>query len=264
MNISNINPIQQSNTFMNTQVRNQPKNKSDDTILKTDSLEISEEGKKLLEDEEISVTSGKEKLNISKAKDGKSFNIHFEDSAAVLRIVDNGYISINGKKIMLSEDDKKKLIEIDKIAAAQRLVAFEKRHIEHEMRVFKQQGAAWEIYFRQREKIMKSQLKLSNGEELDPSELKELLERDPHGYQMALMLKNMKENHKGKNIHSTDSSSKEDEYMKQLYETASKGVDGKDIEWIGYNTSLNISLEGKEPTIGEVSVGQRVIFEGKK
>lgn len=264
MNINNINPVQSHNAFTNTSVINQPKNKSDDTILRTDLLEISEEGKQLLENEEISATSGKEKLNISKAKDGKSFNIRFEDSAAVLRIVDNGYISINGKKIMLSEDDKKKLIQTDKIAAAQRLAAFEKRHVEHEMRVAKQQGAAWEIYFRQREKIMKSQLKLSKGEELDPSELKELLERDPHGYQMALMLKNMKENHKDKNIHRTDSSSKEDEYMKQLYETASKGVDGKDIEWIGYNTSLNISLEGKEPAIGEISVGQRVIFEGKK
>lgn len=264
MSISNINQVRQLNTFTNISGRTQTKNKSDNTILKEDLLEISEEGKKLLKDEEISVTSGKEKLNISKTKDGKSFNIHFEDSAAVLRAVDNGYISINGKKIMLSENDKKKLIETDKIAAAQRLETFEKRHIEHEMRVAKQQGAAWEIYFRQRAKIMESQLKLSKGEELDPSELKELLERDPHGYQMALMLKNMKENHKVKNIHRTKVYSKEDEYMKRLYETASKGVNESDIEWIGYNTSLSISLEGKEPKIGEISVGQRVIVEGKK
>ena len=127
MSISNINQVRQLNTFTNISGRTQTKNKSDNTILKEDLLEISEEGKKLLKDEEISVTSGKEKLNISKTKDGKSFNIHFEDSAAVLRVVDNGYISINGKKIMLSENDKKKLIETDKIAAAQRLETFEKK-----------------------------------------------------------------------------------------------------------------------------------------
>lgn len=264
MNISNINQVQPSKAFTNISVRNQAKNKSDDTILKADSLEISEDAKKLLEDEEISVTSGREKLNISKTKDGKSFNIHFEDSAAVLRIVDNGYISINGKKIMLSENDKKKLIETDKIAAAQRLAAFEKSSMEHNMKVAKKQAAIWELYFKEEAEIQESQVKLMAGDDLNPAELKKLLEKDPQGYMRAMMLRSMKQQNENAKHRYEMKNNNEDEHTKQLRKIAYSSTSLQDTEWIGYNTSLNISLEGKEPKIGEVSVGQRVIFEGKK
>ncbi len=160
---------------------------------KRDTLQISMEGKHYLESceeqEEISAASGKDRLEITRGKDGNSFIVHFTDSAMVSRAVSRGYITVNGHKIELSGETKKKLTETDKAAEAQRMQVFIKRNMEHDMKVAKQQSATWELYFREQAKALKAQMKLSKGENLTPEELKNLLENDLQGYLMVIAVR---------------------------------------------------------------------------
>ncbi len=222
------------------------------TTFKTDSMEISDEGKRL-SNYNISATSGKDKLGISKGKDENSFVVHFQDSAMVSRAVARGYITVNGKRIELLEEDKKSLIEEDKKAEAQRLYYFNMSSLEHNMKVAQQQSAAWEWHFKQEEKILKLQLKLAKGEKITPEEEKMLLEKDPQGYQIALMLRNMNRDKKKTNDYASAVQNKNEEnYMKDL-EKRSQGISIKDTEWKGADTTLNISFSGEKVTVGEIS-----------
>ncbi|ASM36717.1 hypothetical protein [Campylobacter sputorum] len=83
----------------------------------------------------------KEMLEVSNSKNiktGLNSTIHFEDFAAVLRAVEKGYIKVDGKDIKLSDEDKKNLLKMDKIAEEKRLAEFYKRGVA----VSRQQSAA--------------------------------------------------------------------------------------------------------------------------
>ena len=86
-----------------------------------DQLEISKEGSKKQEAwSYITVMSGKDTLVVTKDSKNNNFIIHFMDSAQVNRTVDRGYITVNGKRIDLSEETKQSLKENDKQAQAKR------------------------------------------------------------------------------------------------------------------------------------------------
>ena len=52
--------------------------------------------------------------------------------------------------------------------------------------------------------------------------------------------------------------------MERLREAAYDGASWRDIEWKGYDTLLNVSFSNSSPSIGEVSVGEKIIIQGKK
>lgn len=108
------------------------------------------------------------------------------------------------------------------------------------------------MYFKEEEKILKSKLKLAKGEKLTPEEEKMILERDPEGYQMAIMIRNMKKNKKENSKISSIQDKAEENYMEELRERA-KGVSLEDTELKGCNTVLNVSFSGEKAEIGEIS-----------
>lgn len=157
-------------------------NRADEKMYSTDVLELSDKGKKLLEDKEFYATSGKDILSVSKNKGEDFYTVSFEHSAFVERAVARGYITVNDKTIKLSDEDKKKLLKAGKEAEAKSEEAFLKRHLEHNMRVAEQQSAVFELDARDNAELIKLQVKLSKGGKLSPAELKKLLEKDPQGY----------------------------------------------------------------------------------
>ncbi|MDY6120785.1 MAG: hypothetical protein SPI03_05565 [Campylobacter sputorum] len=83
--------------------------------------------------------------NSKNIKTGLNSTIHFENFAAVLRAVEKGYIKVDGKDIKLSDEDKKNLLKMDKIAEEKKLAEFYKRGVA----VCRQQSAAWDLYFKE-------------------------------------------------------------------------------------------------------------------
>lgn len=236
-------------------------NRADEKMSSTDVLELSDKGKKLLEDKEIYATSGKDILSVSKSKGEDSYTVSFEHSAFVERAVARGYITVNGKTIKFSDDDKKKLLKAGKEAEAKSEEAFLKHHLEHNMRVAEQQSAVFELDARDNAELIKLQVKLSKGGKLSPAELKKLLEKDPQGYQVAMMIRNMNSNKKPDKNQKVEvaMAKKEDNYMKELLKTATTEVSDKDIEWKYYDTTLNISFDGDEPVVQSVGIEERYI-----
>lgn len=255
MKINDLNYNHSINTLSYTKNSNivSKEDTNSQTTFKTDSIEISNEGKRLSNDN-MSATSGKDKLGISKGKDENSFVVHFQDSAMVSRAVARGYITVNGKRIELSEEDKKSLIEEDKKAEAQRLYYFNMSSLEHNRKVAQQQSAALEWHFKQEEKILKLQLKLAKGENITPEEEKMLLEKNPQGYQTAVMLRNMNGDKKKTNNYASAVQDKSEEnYLKDLDKRSSVEVSLNDTEWKGAYTTLNVSFSGEKGTVGEIS-----------
>ena len=69
------------------------------------------------------------------------------DSAMVSRAVSSGYIKVGGKKVELSDENKKKLIETDKQAEKDRMAAFNDYVMQHELAVARQKCEAWKKAF---------------------------------------------------------------------------------------------------------------------
>lgn len=187
MKINDLNYKSSINTIYNTKNLKTYSKETDKNSFKTDTVEIQDEGKKLLYND-MSARSGEDILGIEKGKFDNTFVVHFSRFSYGSKAVSRGYIMVNGKRIELSEEDKK--------AEELREYYLNMHSLEHNMKVAKQQGAVWELYFKEEEKILKSKQKLAKGEKLTPEEEKMILERDPEGYQMAVMIRNMKKNKK--------------------------------------------------------------------
>ena len=71
----------------------------------SDSVEISQDGYELQEQEKnLSASSGKDQLGITKGKASNSYVIHFDNAALAYRAVQRGYITVNGQDIPLSDE----------------------------------------------------------------------------------------------------------------------------------------------------------------
>ncbi|WP_455089053.1 hypothetical protein [Peptoanaerobacter stomatis] len=103
-------------------------------------------------------------------------------------------------------------------------------------------------------------MKLAKGEKLTPEEEKMILERDQEGYQMAIMIRNMKKNKKENNKISSIQDKAEENYMQELRERA-KGVSLEDTELKGCNTVLNVSFSGEKSEIGGISTQEFFIIK---
>ena len=103
---------------------------------KKDTLEIAEDSCKI---KDMTASSGKDILGITKGDKDNSYVIHFSDSAMVSRAVSRGYIK--------SDETKQQLLKTDKQAQADREKAYNEYIMQHEMAVAKQQSEAWKKAF---------------------------------------------------------------------------------------------------------------------
>lgn len=111
---------------------------------KKDTLEIAEDSCKI---KDMTASSGKDILGITKGDKDNSYVIHFSDSAMVSRAVSRGYIKVNGMELKFSDETKQQLLKTDKQAQADREKAYNEYIMQHEIAVAKQQSEAWKKAF---------------------------------------------------------------------------------------------------------------------
>lgn len=129
-----------------------------------DVVEISSEAYEIQEKEEqMSATSGKDTLGITKGSKENTYIIHFSDSTMVSRAISRGYITVNGINIELSDETKKQLSEIDKKAEADRVQAYNEYVMQHEMPVAQQQSETWKKAAEDASRAFEIAAKLSGG-----------------------------------------------------------------------------------------------------
>ena len=230
--------------------------KSKESISKRDSIEISSEAYAMLaEDEKLSATSGKDTLGISKGSEENTYVIHFSDSAMVSRAISRGYITVNGTRVDLSEEIMKQLSETDKQAEADRIQAFNKYVMEHDMAVAQQQSESWQKAAQDASKALEIAAKLSHGGKITSEEAQILMQFNPQMYAMAMSTGAMSKHH-----NQQDSGEKVD--TKTNIEEASKGVEWSQFEWNTYETQMTVSIADKTEVQG-VSECSVTLKEGK-
>ncbi len=202
-----------------------------------DSLEISSEAYELWNyDEKISATSGKDTLGITRGEKENTFVIHFSDSAMVRRAISRGYITVNGVDIVLSEEVKKRLDNVNKQAQADREKAYNEYIMQHELAVAKQQGEAWSKAYKVMSEALEIAAKISKGGKVSSQEAKKLLETAPDLYAMAMASAAISENRAKESI--------KREELENVSNGTVQGVCWSDFEWKSYETQMTVSMEG--------------------
>lgn len=176
--------------------------------------------------EEMTATSGKDTLGITKGDKDNSYVIHFSDSAMVSRAVSRGYITVNGKNIELSEETKQKWKRTDEQAKTAREKAYNEYVMQHEMAVAKQQSEAW---------------KKALGEL--PEGLKMLLEVNTEGDRVS--------EQSGKQKLQYDNALK-------AYDSVNGGVSWSQFEWKTYDTQMTVAFEATVK-VEDISMGESIL-----
>ncbi len=194
---------------------------------KRDSVEISSAAYEQLDKTgQMTATSGKDNLEITKGKKENSFIIHFSDSAIVSRAVSRGYVTVNGVELKLSEKDKKQMLKVDEEASKEREKAYNSYVLEHELAVAKQQGET----------------------------LKKAFEEIPEMLEMMLEMLFGKSEQLGKNDEQFD--------YAETYENSSSGVSWSQFEWKYYDTQMTVSFE-ETAKIENIFKGEIILNEKK-
>jgi hypothetical protein len=220
---------------------------------KKDTVEISDEAYAAQRDNNITATSGKDILGASKGDKENTFIVHFADSAMVNRAVSRGYITVNGIDIELSDDIKKKLMETDKKAEADRMSAFNNYIMQHELAVAQQQSEAWKKVTKDATDAFEIAAKISSGRPITTAEAQKLMKYDPQLYAMAMSALAMKKNHQKQEFI-------KDNHNEQTSDRNVEGVDWSQFEWKTYDSRITVSLGG-DINIEDVSEGEIVLNE---
>lgn len=151
-----------------------------------DTIEISAKAYHMqAHNEQISATSGKDTLKVTKGNKENTYIIHFSDSAIVSRTISRGYITVNGTKIDLSDKVRKQLQETDKRAETDRMQAYSEYIMQHELAVAQQQSEAYRKLSDDASRAILIMARIQNGEKISSSEEKELMQFNPQLYAMA-------------------------------------------------------------------------------
>lgn len=202
-----------------------------------DVVEISSEAYKMQEKaEQLSATSGKDTLGITKGSKDNTYIIHFSDSAMVSRAISRGYITVNGVNIALPDETKKQLSEIDQKAEADRMKAYNEYIIQHERAVAQQQSDAWKNAASDASRAFEIAAKLSGGGKITSTEAKELMKFNPQLYAMAMSTATMeKQSDKQESIHRNENKADNEKVV--------PGVEWSQFEWKRYESQMTVSLK---------------------
>lgn len=223
---------------------------------KTDRVEISPKAYELhTEDENLTASSGKDTLGITKGSEDGSFVIHFSDSAIVSRAVSRGYVTVNGTRVELTGDIKKELTRIDRQAQADRERAFNEYIVQHELAVSQQQSESYQKAADDMSQAFETAAKISNGGKVSPSQEQQLLEMNPQLYAMAKIVASMAKQQQKQGAEAVEEPERDQESSQ-----AAESTNDHSIEWKSYETRLTVSLSDpmQLPTVSEGEIDMKI------
>lgn len=223
-------------------------------VKRTDTIEISDEALAAQKSEEISATSGKDILGITRGTAENIYIVHLSDSGFVNRLVSRGYFEVNSVKIELSDDIKKKLLETDKQAEKDRMEAFNNYVMKHELAVAQQQSESWEKAAEDLNDAFVIATKISRGQKVTSSELKKLLKVDPKLYALAISTARLSEQSNSPESVTNDGND-------ITTGESQNGVDASQFEWKTYECQIDVTMDGS-PRIESISEGEVVLNSG--
>lgn len=187
-------------------------------------------------------------VRLKEDKNERNWNLRFESADDLLSVVEDGYLEVNGKKIILSEkeqkdfkkiaEDVKKFNELkSKFSQALKEIAEGKEKAEAENEALKVQM-----------NVLKITISYGSGKAVSPKDLNYLREKDPKMYALAVSMRAMQMR------------IEEDKKKKSIIEEEEEKPD-EHIDAIEYDEDkIEIKIDNKENKIsGITTVGEKIL-----
>lgn len=187
--------------------------------------------------------SGNETLKITqKDSNSKKFVIHFDNSAQLAKIVENGYICVNNVRVELSGSIKKLLTSADNAVNKCNELAGLSRTMRENIEAAQNQSEASEEFFDKMNKAFEIANRIANGGKVPPDDEKLLMDINPELYMMSMIAATMAKQHK--------------KYETLIEEEKQQRPAPEEVSEItAYETQLSVSLDGT-PSVKGVSCAE--------
>lgn len=229
-------------------------------VNRTDQVEISHVGQELSRTEkEQGIAKSKEntpniEFSFIRRGDTNRFSVSFANSAMVHRAVEQGYIEMDGKQVILSDDVKKQLIATNKqIQNAKQAVSMHNMLL-HEAANARQASDAMKEANDKMSRAMTTASRIMHGRKVSPADEKELMEFNKDLYAMAKSAAALAE-------HRRKRDDKEDEEISaandeaRAREAEPKDYSVEETPMPQTEVQMDISFDGEVPQVIAVGVG---------
>ncbi len=229
-------------------------------VNRMDQVEISHAGQELSRTEkEQGIAKSKEntpnvEFSFIRRGDTNRFSVSFANSAMVHRAVEQGYIEMDGKQVVLSDDVKKQLIATNRqIQDAKQAVSMHNMLL-HEAANARQASDAMKEANDKMSRAMTTASRIMHGRKVSPADEKELMEFNKDLYAMAKSAAALAE-HRRKRDDKEDEeiSAANDEARAREAEPKDYSVEETPIPQT--EVQMDISFDGEVPQVTAVGVG---------
>ncbi|MBR3622179.1 MAG: hypothetical protein IKN43_02395 [Selenomonadaceae bacterium] len=225
--------------------------------LQKDKAEISRQGLELNRAENIKTKSDNAKASISfnlYNRDNGNVTVGFDNSAMIHRAVKQGFIEIDGKKIELTDDVKKKLVSVNKEIQNVKKSVFLHNRMLHEATNARQTNDAMKAANDKMSRAMKTASRIMHGRKVSPADEKELMEFNPDLYSMAKSAEALEKHRNRKDDREDEKLSAANDEARKT-EAEPKDYSVEEIPMPQTEAQIDISFDGDTPQVIAVGTG---------
>ena len=231
--------------------------KAEKAVNNTDTVEISRAGQALNQSAaETQESAPRIAFGVFRKNGANQLTVSFDNMAMASRAMKQGYIEVDGKRVDLSDDVKKRLAATSQeIQKARERVAMENA-MRHNAAVARQQGDAMKQATDKMTRAVNTASRIMHGKKVSPADEKELMETNPELY---AVVKNAAElaKHRRKQDDAEDERVSAANDEARAREAEPKDYSVEEVEMPRVEVQMDISFEGDTPKVLSVGAGLR-------
>ena len=231
--------------------------KAEKVVNNTDTVEISRVGQALNQSTvETQEDAPRIAFGVSRKNGANQLTVSFDNMAMASRAAKQGYIEVDGKRVDLSDDVKKRLAATSQeIQKVRERVALENA-MRHNSAVARQQGDAMNQATDKLSRTVNTASRIMHGKKVSSADEKELMETNPELY---AVVKNAAElaKHRRKQDDAEDERVSAANDEARAREAEPKDYSVEEVEMPRVEVQMDISFEGDAPQVLSVGAGLR-------
>ena len=207
-----------------------------------DNIELSDTAKAFLNKSEAKETT--QWLDVTKQGNGK-YKISFDSTAIISRVLQQGYMMIDGHQVTLDEKQLKQLRNAGLAMQKDREAVHNRMTLEHDLAVSRQQSDAWKKQAQSQNRATR----MMKGRKVSQDDEKELAQMFPELYRLAKVaaaMEKIKEDQEDHKISEENARQREEENTPKDYSVPQAG------DYPTYSTDVNVGMTGGELQISSV------------
>ena len=216
-----------------------------------DEVEISAAGYSLQVQEQAADRQAEkpQEFTYSRIGDSQRYQLHFTDTAMIGRVVKQGYVELEGKRVALSDEVKKQLLAAGKQMQAVRQQISQHNFLLHETANARQTSDAMKEANDKMSRAMMTASRIMHGRKVSPADEKELMEFNKDLYAMAKNAASL-ERYRHKHDKDDDKISEENQRARDR-EAEPKDYSVQEEPMPHMSAELTVDLGAEMPVAGE-------------